>query len=217
MIGDLRYLTDAKLDAFTTPLGKAQLAAALAMLGDQARAASAFGAALKALDAERDENVSRPDYGSRLRDAAAVLALVAEANLGGAIQGDAIARAGAVLEQARASRSFLSTQEMNWMTLAAEALAEHASLAQFRVDGEPVEGALYRRWSGPSLRRSFVIANAGENAAELVVSVRARRSSRTPPPPTAMRLSGRSTSLTEPGSTRCRAWRRTSASWWRSK
>ena len=172
VIGDLRYLTDAKLDAFTTPLGKAQLAAALAMLGDQARAASAFGAALKALDAERDENVSRPDYGSRLRDAAAVLALVAEANLGGAIQGDAIARAGAVLEQARASRSFLSTQEMNWMTLAAEALAEHASLAQFRVDGEPVKGALYRRWSGPTLSgRSIVIANAGQNAAELVVSV----------------------------------------------
>ena len=164
VIGDLRYLTDAKLDAFTTPLGKAQLAAALAMLGDQARAASAFGAALKALDAERDENVSRPDYGSRLRDAAAVLALVAEANLGGAIQGDAIARAGAVLEQARASRSFLSTQEMNWMTLAAEALAEHASLAQFRVDGEPVKGALYRRWSGPTLSgRSIVIANAGQN------------------------------------------------------
>ena len=98
MIGDLRYLADAKLDAFTTPLGKAQLAAALAMLGDRARAANAFGAALKALDAERDEGVSRPDYGSRLRDAAAVLALVAEANLGGAIEGDAIARAGAVLD-----------------------------------------------------------------------------------------------------------------------
>ena len=86
VIGDLRYLTDAKLDAFTTPLAKAQLAAALAMLGDQARAAGAFGAALKALDAERDEGVSRPDYGSRLRDAAAVLALVAEANLGGAFR-----------------------------------------------------------------------------------------------------------------------------------
>ena len=172
VIGDLRYLTDAKLDAFTTPLGKAQLAAALAMLGDQARAASAFGAALEALDAERDEGVSRPDYGSRLRDAAAVLALVAEANLGGAIQGDAIARAGAVLEQARAARSYLSTQEMNWMTLAAEGLAEHASLAQFRVDGEPVKGALYRRWSGPTLSgRSIVVANAGQNPAQLVVSV----------------------------------------------
>ncbi len=114
---------------------------------------------------------SRPDYGSRLRDAAAVLALVAEAKLGN-IESDAIARAGAVLEQARAERSFLSTQEMNWMTLAAEGLAEHASLAQFRVDGEPVKGALYRRWSGPTLAgQSIVIANAGQNPAQLVVSV----------------------------------------------
>jgi alpha-2-macroglobulin len=170
VIGDLRYLADAKLDAFTTPLAKAQLAAALAMLGDQARAAGAFGAALKALDAERDAG-SRPDYGSRLRDAAAVLALVAEAKLDN-IESDAIARAGAVLEQARAERSFLSTQEMNWMTLAAEGLAEHASLAQFRVDGEPVKGALYRRWSGPALPgQSIVIANAGQNPAQLVVSV----------------------------------------------
>jgi alpha-2-macroglobulin len=170
VIGDLRYLTDAKLDAFTTPLAKAQLAAALAMLGDQARAAAAFGEALKALDAERDGG-SRPDYGSRLRDAAAVLALVAEAKLGN-IESDAIARAGAVLEQARAERSFLSTQEMNWMTLAAEGLAEHASLAQFLVDGEAVKGALYRRWSGPALAgQSIVIANAGQNPAQLVVSV----------------------------------------------
>jgi uncharacterized protein YfaS (alpha-2-macroglobulin family) len=171
VIGDLRYLTDAKLDAFTTPLAKAQLAAALAMLGDQARAAAAFGAALKALDAERDESVSRPDYGSRLRDAAAVLALVAEAKLG-SIDGDAIARAGAVLEQARAARSYLSTQEMNWMTLAAEALAEQASLAQFSVNGEAVKGALYRRWSGAGLsEQSIVVANAGQNPAQLVVSV----------------------------------------------
>jgi uncharacterized protein YfaS (alpha-2-macroglobulin family) len=170
VIGDLRYLTDAKLDAFTTPLAKAQLAAALAMLGDQARAAAAFGAALKALDAERDAG-SRPDYGSRLRDAAAVLALVAEANLS-SLESDAIARAGAVLEQARTERSFLSTQEMNWMTLAAEGLAEHASLAQFRVDGEPAKGALYRRWSGPALAgQSIVVANAGQNPAQLVVSV----------------------------------------------
>ena len=100
-----------------------------------------------------------------------MLALVAEAKLGN-IESDAIARAGAVLEQARAERSFLSTQEMNWMTLAAEGLTEHASLAQFRVDGEPVKGALYRRWSGAALPgQSIVIANAGQNPAQLVVSV----------------------------------------------
>jgi len=172
VIGDLRYLSDAKLDAFASPLAKAQLAAALAMLGDRTRAASAFGAALKGLEAERDDGASRPDYGSRLRDAAAVLALVAEATLGGAIESDVIVRAGAVLDEARAARSYLSTQEMNWMTLAAEALAEQASFTEFRVDGEPVKGALYRRWSGPSLAgQSIVIANAGQNPAQLVVSV----------------------------------------------
>jgi alpha-2-macroglobulin len=172
VIGDLRYLSDAKLESFATPLGKAQLAGALAMLGDRARAATAFGAALDALEAERDKGVSRPDYGSRLRDAAAVLALLAEANLGGEIRGDAVARAGAVLEAARAGRSSTSTQEMNWMALAAEALAEHGGLSQFSVDGEPVKGALYRRFSGAALAgESFTVANAGQNVAQLVVSV----------------------------------------------
>jgi hypothetical protein len=172
VIGDLRYLTDAKLDAFATPLGKAQLAAALAMLGDRARAGKAFGAALAALDAERDSGVSRADYGSRLRDAAAVLALIAEANLGGDVGGDAIARAGAVLDQARAGRSFTSTQENNWMALAAEALAEHGAASQFSIDGQPVKGALYRRFSGATLAdKSIAVANAGQNPAQLVVSV----------------------------------------------
>ncbi len=172
VIGDLRYLADAKLEAFAAPLGKAQLAAALAMLGDRARAGRAFGAALAALDAEKDNGVSRPDYGSRLRDAAAVLALVAEANLGGEIEGDAIARAGAVLDQARAGRSFTSTQENNWMALAAEALVQLEAASKFSVDGEPAKGALYRRFSGPSLaEKSIAVANVGENPAKLVISV----------------------------------------------
>ena len=172
VIGDLRYLSDAKLDAFATPLGKAQLAAALAMLGDRARAGKTFSAALAALDAERDSGVSRADYGSRLRDAAAVLALIAEANLGGEIEGDAIARAGAVLDQARAQRSFTSTQENNWMALAAEALADHESASKFSIDGQPVKGALYRRFSGALVADSSIaVANAGELPAQLAVSV----------------------------------------------
>ncbi len=172
VIGDLRYLSDAKLEAFPSPLGKAQLAAALAMLGDRARAGKAFGAALAALDAERDSGVSRADYGSRLRDAAAVLALIAEANLGGEIEGDAIARAGAVLDQARAQRSFTSTQENTWMALAAEALADHEAASKFSIDGQPVKGALYRRFSGASLADSSIaVANGGETPAQLVVSV----------------------------------------------
>ena len=82
VIGDLRYLSDAKLDAFATPLGKAQLAGG-------ARDARRPGARGQGCSARRStpskpsatQGVSRPDYGSRLRDAAAVLALLAEANL----------------------------------------------------------------------------------------------------------------------------------------
>src|SRR5271166_2835686 len=172
VIGDLRYLADAKLDAFSSPLAKAQLGAALAMLGDRGRAGKAFSAALTALESERDAGGSRPDYGSRLRDAAAVLALLAEANLTGPELGsDAIARAGVVLDAAQAGRKFTSTQEMNWMVLAAEALAEHGSLSRFTVDGAPVKGALYRRWSGASLpMKPIVIANEGQAGAQLVTT-----------------------------------------------
>ncbi len=37
-VGDLRYFADTKLDAIATPIAKAQIAAALGMLGDRARA-----------------------------------------------------------------------------------------------------------------------------------------------------------------------------------
>jgi hypothetical protein len=81
--------------AFKTPLAQAQIAAALAMLGDRARAGGCFRR--RARDAggrERTTAYSRPDYGSRLRDGAALLALLAEANLSnGEVAGDPIARA----------------------------------------------------------------------------------------------------------------------------
>jgi uncharacterized protein YfaS (alpha-2-macroglobulin family) len=173
VIGDLRYLTDAKLDVFVSPLAKAQLAAALAMLGDQQRAGRAFGAALTAVEAERDQGHSRPDYGSRLRDAAGVLALIAEANLtGGEMPPDALSRAGAALDAARNERNYTSTQEKTWMALAAEALADRTILARFTVDGRAVKGALNRRWSGPALiGKTIAIANDGENAVQLVTNV----------------------------------------------
>ena len=167
VIGDLRYLADAKQAVFKTPLAKAQIAAALAMLGDRARAGKGFAAALDALEAEQDNGLSRPDYGSTLRDAAATLALVVEADMTSAeLPGDPIARVGAVLERARAARVSTSTQENDWMVLAAEALAEQKALSQFTVDGQPVEGAIYRKWSGFALGQKLItIANAGKATA----------------------------------------------------
>ena len=51
-VGDLRYLADAKLDLLTTPIAKAQIATALAMVGDRARAERVYSAALAAIDPE---------------------------------------------------------------------------------------------------------------------------------------------------------------------
>ena len=150
VIGDLRYLTDAKLDAFTSPLAQGS---ACRRVRDARRSELAPAARLRRRAQGARRRARRKASRGPIRLAAArrrgVLALVAEAKLGN-VEGDAVARAGAVLEQARARAFLLSTQEMNWMTLAAEALAEHAVLAQFSVNGEAVKGALYRRWSGPT-------------------------------------------------------------------
>ena len=51
IMGDLRYLVDTKLADFSSPLARAQLGAALALLGDKGRATTAFHSALDLLDA----------------------------------------------------------------------------------------------------------------------------------------------------------------------
>ena len=48
VMGDLRYLADTKLGDFSSALGRAQLAAALALLGDRGRAAKTMESALTA-------------------------------------------------------------------------------------------------------------------------------------------------------------------------
>ena len=48
VMGDLRYLADTKIGDFATPLARAQIAAALALLGDRGRAAKAIESALTA-------------------------------------------------------------------------------------------------------------------------------------------------------------------------
>jgi len=172
IIGDVRYLADAKLPSFKTPMAKAQLGAALALLGDRARAAKIFAAALDALTVDKDDPFSRPDYGSKLRDSAAVLALLAEANFAkGEIAGDPIERAGNVVDAARDARTYISTQESNWLVLAAEALASRKTLAKIEVDGQLVEGAYYRQWKTNALGRTLAsIANVGDNAARVTTS-----------------------------------------------
>lgn len=168
VMGDLRYLADTKLSAFQTPLARGQLAAALYMLGDRGRSRSIFGAALDTLGEAKPQTISRPDYGSRLRDGAGLLTLLAEAG-GGAAE---IQRAGLVVEAARQDARFTSTQEQSWMVLAAQALAKEAENIRLSVDGKPHEGMFFRNVSGEALEAAPVrIENRGAAAARMVVSV----------------------------------------------
>ena len=77
-VGDLRYFADTKLDDFATPIAKAQIAAALAMLGDKVRAERVYAAALASIAPQPVLDYGRTDYGSVLRDAAALVTLASE-------------------------------------------------------------------------------------------------------------------------------------------
>jgi len=167
-IGDLRYLADAKLDALKTPIAKAQIAAALALVGDRARAERVYAAALAAIGPQSQPDLaSREDYGSTLRDAAALVTLAAE---GGASP----ATLQAAVQRVEAARAFLrptSTQEDAWLLLAASAMAKDAGNVSLNVGGESVQRPLYRTIRAGDLKEPLRIANTGEDEVKAVVTV----------------------------------------------
>ena len=139
--GDLRYYADVKRDAFATPLAVAQLGAALASYGDQTRADMMFAQAARLM--ARTERPTRPvwrvDYGTELRDTAAVLTLAVEAG-SDVIDRDAFADRISPLQGA----SQRSTQEAMWTLLATNAMLKSPDMEGFTVNGEPVDGPLVR-------------------------------------------------------------------------
>ena len=155
VIGDLRYLADTKLDVFKTPLARAQVAAALAMLGDRARAGRVFGAALATLESRDGQpDVSRPTTAPSCATRRRCWRCSPRPSSAPARRRrTALARASAVLDAARAASDYVSTQENNWLALAAEALAERQPANALTIDGQPVKGALYRALGGLFRRR----------------------------------------------------------------
>lgn len=168
VMGDLRYLADNKLADFATPLARAQIGAALSALGDRGRGRAAFTSALASLQDARDDGLSRPDYGTRLRDGAAVLALIAESS---GERAD-ITRAAGILDSARSSSRYTSTQEQMWMVLAAQAMAKDAEGMSLTVDGTERKGPLYRTISAEALEsKPLTVANPGAASAQAVITV----------------------------------------------
>jgi len=165
-IGDLRYLADTKLNNLATPIAKSQLAAALALVGDRNRAERVYSAALDALAPKPVLEFGRSDYGSQLRDAAALVSLASEGNAPKATLTQAVSR----VEVARGLTPYTSTQENAWLVLAARALAkENLSI---EVDGQPVKTALYRSYKADTLSgKPLKITNTGDAPVQAVISV----------------------------------------------
>ncbi len=136
-IGELRYYADTRLDRFATPLAKAQIGAALAMAGDRERAERAIGAAFDDLSDINGQTL-RHDYGSGLRDAAAVVALASEAKVLAGRVGATVGRLGAAFIE----RGRTSTQEQAWLLLAARALAQSAGDVQLSLGRQTYKGAV---------------------------------------------------------------------------
>lgn len=165
-IGDLRYLADTKLNNLATPIAKAQLAAALALVGDRARAERIYAAAVDSLSPKPTLEFGRADYGSELRDAAALVSLASEGNAPHATLTQAVQR----VEVARGLTPYTSTQENAWMVLAARALAKEPLALD--IDGSPVKTAVYRSYRAFELDGKPVkITNTGDVPAQVVVSV----------------------------------------------
>jgi alpha-2-macroglobulin len=167
-IGDLRYLADARLDVLTTPIAKAQVAAALALMGDRSRAERVYAAAIAAIGPEQDSFANWADYGSTLRDAAAVVTLAAEGGAAPATVQAAVQR----VETARAELRPTSTQEDAWLLLAASAMAkEGGSNLSLDVNGETTQKPVYRTIRASDLKEPLRVTNNGDGEVRAVVTV----------------------------------------------
>ncbi len=166
-VGDLRYLADVKLGDLATPIAKAQLAAALAMLGDKARATHVFRAALNAIAPQPKLELGRADFGSALRDSAALVTLASESGAAPPIVDDAVAR----VDAARALSQATSTQEDAWLVLAASALVKKLNAISLSINGDKRQGSFYRSLRAGDLGAPLAVSNSGSGNVQAVVSV----------------------------------------------
>ena len=126
-IGDLRYLHDNHLQKLPSAMAQAQLGAALARYGELGRAREAFTAA-----SNRQGRGTARDYGSPLRDRAALLTLLAESGLLPEQVPPLAEEVAAEFNQ----RRYASTQEQAWLLLAARALLQQPGQIRLAVDGQ---------------------------------------------------------------------------------
>ncbi len=159
-LGALRYLFDNYGYRVPSGLADAQMGAAFALYGDQPRAAAAFKLAL---DRVERRGYEADDYGTLLRDLAAIATLMLETKGSGQNPAGILQRVAALQAQA----TWLSTQEETWMLLAAHAaVGTGGGGMTLTVGGQPqkLTQTLYLRPTADQLGHGFTVRNAGTAA-----------------------------------------------------
>ncbi|MGH6824405.1 MG2 domain-containing protein [Methyloceanibacter sp.] len=165
-VGDVRYLADAKINDLKTATAKAEIGAALAMLGDRIRAEKVFDIALNSLAKEPKIEIGRTDYGSPLRDAAVLVTLAAEGDAAKPILVNATER----VDAARNLVQRTSTQEDAWLVLAARALGKQN--VSLNVEEAEQVGPYYATYNQADIEQSDVtVTNTGDTPVDTVVTV----------------------------------------------
>ncbi len=171
-LSDLRYFHDALLEGTPSPLARAHIGAALAMMGDRARAESAFQQAMQAVGWQ-----NRGDYyQTNLRDVAGLVALAVESG-----QTD---KTEALVEQLKTYMKEprrMHTQEKAFTLLAAQALLRTSEAVELTVNGQSLtdlppapsfapndaeieDGVSYRNDSEGQIFRSLTVSGSPTTA-----------------------------------------------------
>ncbi|MFC3231180.1 alpha-2-macroglobulin [Marinibaculum pumilum] len=186
----LRYWAESLSGQVTTPLGLAFLGAARRAAGQPLEDAPAL--VLAAAEAGTEPRAADwRDYGSSLRDAAATLAVLAEAE----VSADRLTPLLNAVSGAAASRDHLSTQEQAWLLRAAHAVADaggRAEAMRLEVAGrllEPVRTAVTEHLQGGD--PAVTVRNAGAAAVWAYETVRGVPAASLPPAEQGFRISRR--------------------------
>ncbi|WPE19035.1 Alpha-2-macroglobulin [Shinella zoogloeoides] len=171
-ISDLRYYADTKLPEFSSPLARAQIAGALGLYGDAQRSMTIFSNALGlSRETAMNASLSRTDYGSSLRDGAAILALAAESRP----VPDVIPDLTKLVAREWDNKRWTSTQEQTWMLLAARSVRDADKGLKLEINGAARDGGYAAQMTGKSLlEHPLTVANrTGEPVAAMLTTVAA--------------------------------------------
>tara|TARA_R110000868_G_scaffold92734_2_gene257247 strand:+ start:42260 stop:47122 length:4863 start_codon:yes stop_codon:yes gene_type:complete len=149
----LRYMHDERMDAIPSPLARAQIGAALYMIGDRARSHDSFLQAEAALGF----NNTGDWYQTARRDLAGVLALAAEAG-----ESDLVSRLAERVAIELPEPDRLTTQEKAFLLLAAQALSAGAEALEIESGGDAGQTEFVYQLGDLETPAAFV--NRGANA-----------------------------------------------------